>query len=51
MKKVEKARKESGTNVILCQLRNMVGQFKKTYLLDIKIPQFLTSTRIQKCLI
>ena len=43
--------KEAGTNfVLLCQLRNMVGQFKKAYLhRTIKILQFLTPAKIQKC--
>ena len=36
---------------LLCQTRNMVGQFKKTHLhRPIKILQFLTPVRIQKCL-
>ena len=44
--------KEAGIRfVLLCQLRNMVGQFKKTYLhRPIKILYFLTPARIQKCL-
>ena len=45
--------KEGSTNfVLLCQLRNMVGQFKKSYFhRPVKILQFLTPNRIQKCLI
>ena len=45
--------KEAGTNfILLYQLRNKVGQFKKAYLQrPIKILHFLTSARIQKCLI
>ena len=41
----------SSTNfVLLCQSRNMVGQFKKAYLhRSIKILHFLTPARIQKC--
>ena len=41
-----------GTNIILLfQLKNMVGQFKKAYLhRPIKILFFLTTARIQKCL-
>ena len=42
-----KAKKEAGTNfVLLYQLRNMVGQFKKAY----QVLHFLTPARIQKCL-
>ena len=43
--------KEGGTNfVLLCQLRNIVGQFKRAYLhRPIKILRFLTPARIQKC--
>ena len=42
--------KEAGTNlVLLCQSRNMVGQFKNVYLhRQIKILHFLTATRIEK---
>ena len=36
---------------LLCELRNMVGQFKKAYLhRPIKILHFLTPPRIQKYL-
>ena len=50
--KVLKARKRSYTSVVLlCQSRNMVGQFKKAYLhRPIKILHFLTPAKIQKCL-
>ena len=46
----QKQEKEAGTNfVLLCQSRNMVGQFKKAYLhRPIKILHFLTPARIQK---
>ena len=42
--------KKAGTNlVLLSQLRNMVGQFKKAYLHSpISIIHFLTAARIQK---
>ena len=42
--------KETGTNfVLLSQLANMIGQFKKTYLHGpIKTLQFLAPTRSQK---
>ena len=45
--------KEAGTNfILLYQLRNKVGQFKKADLQrPIKILHFLTLARIQKCLI
>ena len=45
-------RREAGTNfVLLCQSRNMVGQFKKAYLhRSVKILHFSTPARIQKCL-
>ena len=47
-----KQEKEVGTNFVsLCQSRNIVGQFKKSYLhRKIKILRFLTPGRIQKCL-
>ena len=47
-----KGRKKTGTNFVLsCRLRNMVGQFKKSYLhRPIKILHFLTPARIQKYL-
>ena len=50
--KSSKEEKEGVTNlVLLCQLRNMVGQFKKAYLdTPIRILYFLTLTIIQKCL-
>ena len=51
MKKLE-ARKKADTNfVLLSQSRNMIGRFMKTYLhRPIKILQFFTPGRIQKCL-
>ena len=50
--KALKQEKEGGTNfVLLCQLRIMVGQFKKTYLhRAMEILHFLVLARIQKCL-
>ena len=47
-----KQEKEAGTNfLLLCQLRNMVGHFKKTYLQKpIKILYFLVPAIIQKYL-
>ena len=50
--KSKKQKNEAGTNfVLLCQSRNMVGQFKKNYLhRPITILQNLTSARIQKYL-
>ena len=50
--KVLKAKKEADTNfVLLCQLKNMVGQFKKAYLhRQIKIVHFATAGRIQNSL-
>ena len=44
--------KEAGTNfTLLCQSRNIFGQFGKPYLhKSIKVLHFLTSARIQKCL-
>ena len=50
--KFEKRKKGAGTNfVLLCQLINMVGQFRKAYLhRPIKILHFLTAARIQKYL-
>ena len=44
--------KEAGTNfVLLCQLKNMVGQFKNAYLhRPIRVLHFLAPARIQKCL-
>ena len=49
----QKQEKEAGTNfVLLCQSRNAVGQFRKTYLhRPVKTLHFLTPARIQKCLI
>ena len=43
--------KEAGTNFVLSsQSQNIIGQFMKTYLhRPIKILQFLTPARIQKC--
>ena len=48
----KKQGKEAGTIfVLLCQSKNLAGQYKKTYLhRPIKILQFLTPGRIQKCL-
>ena len=47
---VFKARKRSTNFVLLCQSRNMVGQFKKAYLhRPIKVLHFLTPAIIQKC--
>ena len=50
--KVLKARKGSWLSlVLLCQSRNIVGQFKKSYLhRPIKFLNFLTPARIQKYL-
>ena len=51
-KSLENKKRKLGTNfILLCQSRNMVGQFKKDYLhRPIKFLHFLTPVRIQKCL-
>ena len=48
----EKQEKDSGTNVVLFSWsRNITVGFMKTYLhRPVKILQFLTSGRVQKCL-
>ena len=50
--KKNKKKREAGTNfVLLCQSRNMVGQFNKVYLRrSTKILHFSAPARIQKCL-
>ena len=52
MGKILKSKKKTATNfVLLCYLRNIVGQYKKAYLQrTIKILHFLTPMKIQKCL-
>ena len=51
MGKILKSKKKAATNfVLLCYLRNIVGQYKKAYLQrTIKILHFLTPMKIQKC--
>ena len=47
-----KGKKNAGVNfVLLCQLRNIIEQFKKAYLhRPIRILHFLTPATTQKCL-
>ena len=48
--KVLKVRKRTWNFVLLCQSRNKVGQFNVFLHRPIKILQFLTPVRVQKCL-